>query len=59
MSGKKGAGKPSTGENLQVDKRFWQNYLLTSELKEEITQNFIYDQNPFNTFLSLIDPENH
>jgi hypothetical protein len=32
---------------------------LTSELKEEILQNFIYEQNPFRNFLSLVDLENY
>ena len=52
-------GKTTTEENLQVEKRFWQNFFSTSELKEEILQNFIYDQNPFKNFLSLIDLENY
>jgi len=55
LSLKKKMGKTTTEENLQVEKRFWQNFFLTSELKEEILQNFIYDQNPFRNFLSLID----
>ena len=32
---------------------------MTSELKEEIFQNFIYDQNPFRNFLSLVYLENY
>jgi hypothetical protein len=56
---KKRAGKTTTEENLQVVKRFWQNCFLTTELKEDIFQKFIYDQNPFNKFFSSIDPENH
>ena len=28
-------------------------------MKEEILQNFIYDQNPFKNFLPLIDLENY
>lgn len=52
-------GKTTTEENLQVEKRFWQNFFLAIELKEEILQNFIYDQNPFRNFLSLIDFGNY
>ena len=59
LSLKKKMGKTTTQENLQVEKRFWQNYFLTSDLKEEILQNFVYDQNPFNNFLALIDLKNH
>ena len=47
LSLKKKMGKTTTEENLQVEKKFWQNFFLTSELKEDILQNFIYDQNPF------------
>ena len=56
---KKKTGKTTTEENRQVEKRFWQHFFLTSELKEEILHNFIYDQNPFRNFLSLVDLENY
>ena len=59
LSLKKKMGKTTTEDNLRVEKKFWQNFFLTSELKEEILQNFIYDQNPFKNFLSLIDFENY
>jgi stalled ribosome alternative rescue factor ArfA len=52
-------GKTTTEENLGVEKKFWQNFFLTSELKEDILQNFIYGQNPSKNFLSLIDFENY
>jgi hypothetical protein len=56
---KKRAGKTTTQENLQVDKWYWQDFFETTELKEEILQNFVYDQNPFKNFLALIDVANH
>ena len=59
LSLKKNMGKTTTEENLQVEKKFWHNFFLTSELKEDIPQNFIYDQNLFKNFLSLIDFENY
>ncbi len=54
LSLKKRAGKTKTEKNLQVDS-LWQNYILTSEIKEEIRQNFVYDQTLFNNFPFLID----
>ena len=59
LSLKKKMGKTTTEENLQCEKRYWQRELLTSDLKEEILQNFIYGQNPLRNFLSLVDLENH
>ena len=59
LSLKKRAGKTTTQENLQVDKWYWQDFFETTELKEEILQNFAFDQNPFKNFLALIDVENH
>ena len=59
LSLKKRAGKTTTQENLQVDKWYWQDFFETTELKEEILQNFAYDQNPFKNFLALIDVANH
>jgi hypothetical protein len=59
LSLKKRAGKTTTQENLQVDKWYWQDFFETTELKEEILQNFVYDQNPFKNFLALIDVANH
>ena len=59
LSLNKKMGKTTTEDNLRVEKKFWQNFFLTSELKEDILQNFIYDQNPFKNFFSLIDFENY
>jgi stalled ribosome alternative rescue factor ArfA len=59
LSSKKKMSKTTTEENLQIEKKLWQHFFLTSELKEDILQNFIYDQNPFKNFLSLIDFENY
>ena len=59
LSLKKRAGKTTAQENLQVDKWYWQDFFETTELKEEILQNFVYDQNPFKNFLALIDVANH
>ena len=43
LSFKKRAGKTTTQENLQVDKWYWRDFFETTELKEEILQNFAYD----------------
>jgi hypothetical protein len=50
---KKKMGKTTTEENLQCEKRYWQKELLTSDLKEEILQNFIHGQNPLRNFLAF------
>ena len=42
-----------------MDKRYWQRYLATKDLKPEQLKEFIYDNNPLNNFLSLIDIRNH
>ena len=51
LSLKKRAGKTTTQYNLQVDARYWQYFFETTELKEEILQNFAYDQTPSRTSL--------
>ena len=56
---KRKMGNTTTEDNLQVEKKLWQHFFLTSEVTEDTLQNFIYDQNPFNNFLSLIDFENY
>ena len=59
LSLKKKMGKTTTEENLQVEKRFWQQFFSTSELKEDILLNFVYGENPFRNSLSLIDLEDN
>ena len=49
LSFKKRVGKTTTQENWQVDKLYWQDFFETTELKEEILQNFVYDQTPSRT----------
>ena len=52
-------GKTTTDENFQVDKHFWQRYLLQKELSDELLKEFMYDNNPLDNFLALIDERNH
>jgi hypothetical protein len=59
LSELKKQGKTTTEENFQVDKYYWQRYLVAKELDPDILKEFIYDNNPLDNFLSLIDIRNH
>ena len=59
LSMKKKAGNTTTEENLRVDKWHHQDYLATDELKEDILVAHIYGEKPYESFLALVDVENH
>jgi hypothetical protein len=42
-----------------VDKFYWQRYLVQKELDPDLLKEFLYDNNPLDNFLSLIDIRNH
>ena len=59
LSQLKKQGKTTTEENFQVDKFYWQRYLVQKELDPDLLKEFLYDNNPLDNFLSLIDIRNH
>ena len=59
LSELKKQGKTTTEENFRVDKHYWQGYLLTKELDPKLLKEFMYNNNPLNNFLSLVDIRNH
>ncbi|MFM7983125.1 MAG: hypothetical protein ACKPKO_27775, partial [Candidatus Fonsibacter sp.] len=58
ISQRKKMGKTTTDENLQADKRYWQNLFLTNELDEAVLKNFLYGTNPLHV-VGIIDNRNH
>jgi hypothetical protein len=59
LSTKKKMGKTTTEENFQVAKFIWKRYLVQDELQADLLVEFLYDNNPLENFLSLIDMRNH
>ena len=59
LSSRKKAGKTTTEENFQVERFFWQRYLVQKEPEPELLLEFLYDNNPLNNFVSLVDIRNH
>ena len=59
ISQRKKMGKTTTGEHLQADKHYWQNFCLTNELDESVLKNFLYGTNPLQNYVGLIDAMNH
>ena len=56
---RKKIGKTTTQENLQAEKFYWQQFFSTGKLDEDVLPNFLYGNNPFRKFLSLVDVQNH
>ena len=56
---RKKVGKTTTQENLRAEKFYWQQFFSTGKLDEDVLPNFLYGNNPFRNFLSLIDVQNH
>ena len=52
-------GKTTTEEYYKVEKKFWKDFLATSELDENILNSFMYNTRLLNNFLSLIDMRNY
>jgi hypothetical protein len=59
LSTKKKMGKTTTEENFQVERCFWQRYLVQKEIDPDLLLEFIYDNNPLDNFVGLIDIRNH
>jgi hypothetical protein len=59
LSLKKKQGLTTTDENFKVDKYFWKKMLVQDTLDPDLLVEFMYDINPLNNFLALIDIKNH
>ena len=59
LTRRKKAGKTTTEENFQMERCFWQRYLLQKDLNPELLVEFLYDNNPLKSYLSLTDIRNH
>ena len=59
LSRRKKQGKTTTEENSKVDKRFWQRYLVQEELEPDLLKRFMFDNNPLDHFIALVDINNH
>jgi hypothetical protein len=59
LSTKKKMGKTTTEENFQVERCFWQRYLVQKELDPDLLLEFLYDNNPLDNFVGLVDIRNH
>ncbi|MFM7990581.1 MAG: hypothetical protein ACKPKO_65800, partial [Candidatus Fonsibacter sp.] len=46
ISQRKKMGKTMTDENLQADKHYWQNFVLTNEIDEAVLNNFLLRHQP-------------
>ena len=59
IAARKKQGKTTTEENFKADRFFWQRYLVQKEPDPDLLLEFIYDNNPLDNFLGLIDVKNH
>jgi len=59
LSARKKQGRTTTEENFQVEHCFWQRYLVQKELDPKLLVEFMYDENPLDNFLALVDIRNH
>jgi hypothetical protein len=56
---RKRRGETTVEENAQAERYFWKRYLAQDDLDPKLLLEFMYDNNPLNNFLSLIDERNH
>jgi hypothetical protein len=56
---RKKRGETTVEENVQSERYFWKRYLAQDDLDPELLVEFMYDNNPLNNFLCLIDERNH
>jgi hypothetical protein len=56
---RKKRGETTVEENTQAERYFWKRYLAQDDLDPELLVEFMYDNNPLNKFLCLIDERNH
>ena len=59
IAARKKRGKTTTEENFQAERFYWQRYLAQAEPEPELLLEFMYDTNPLNNFLGLVDLRNH
>jgi hypothetical protein len=59
IAARKKQGKTTTEENFKADRFFWQRYLVQKEPDPDLLLEFIYDDNPLDHFVGLIDIKNH
>ena len=59
IAARKKQGKTTTEENFKADRFFWQRYLVQKDPDPDLLLEFIYDNNPLDNFLGLIDVKNH
>lgn len=59
ISLRKKQGKTTTEENFKADRRYWERYLVQQELEPDLLLEFLYDANPLDHFLGLVDIRNH
>lgn len=61
ISARKKQGKTTTEENFKAERCFWERYLVQRgpELDPKLLVEFMYDSNPLNYFLGLVDIRNH
>jgi hypothetical protein len=59
METRKKMGRTTTDENLSLTKCFWKRYLVQDELDPELLTEFMFDNNPLDNFVSLVDIRNH
>jgi len=59
LSARKKVGKTTTEEKFQVERFFWQRYLVQKEPEPELLLEFLYNNNPLNKFVHLVDIRNH
>jgi hypothetical protein len=59
LSAKKKHGKTTTEENYKCERHFWQSFLDTKELDEDVVKAHMFQPGLFRNFLSLIDMRNY
>ena len=59
METRKKMGRTTTDENLQFTKCFWKRFLVQDKLDPELLTEFMFDNNPLDNFVSLVDIRNH
>jgi len=59
LSAKKKHGKTTVEENYKCERHYWQSYLGTKELDEDVVKAHMYKQGLLWNFLSLIDMRNY
>ena len=61
IDARKKQGKTTTEENFKAERCFWERYLVQKgpELDDKLLVEFMYEANPLDHFLGLVDLRNH